>query len=466
MISRWKLENYKDKLAIVDLLGQESSYGDLINLANQISNKVRKQSLVFLLAENMLESIASYLAFFRAKSVTALIDPDIDPSVLSQIISRFKPNYIFVNREKILPDQNWDASWVGTDFQLLKTHYSNSHSIHSELALLISTSGSTGSPRFVRQSYQNTTNNVDAIAKYLQITDTDRAITSLPMHYTYGLSIINSHLYKGASIVLTKSSVIQKDFWKLIQDHHVTSFAGVPYTFEILQKLKFEDIELPSLRYLTQAGGGLKKSVNKWITETCFQKSIKIFVMYGQTEASPRMSYVPWEYAQSKMGSIGLPIPGGSLSLEDEMGNLIKSADTPGELVYKGKNVTLGYAESVDDLDKGDENLGILRTGDIATRDKDGFYFISGRKNRFLKMFGKRVSLDQLEQMINEAGYASVCAGTDDNLEIYVTEPQHKEDLKVFLRLKTTIPIHGIKIYLIKKIPRSVSGKIRYAELG
>ena len=182
-------------------------------------------------------------------------------------------------------------------------------------------------------------------------------------------------------------------------------------------------MELPSLRYLTQAGGRLGRELAEEFNAICEEKGIRLIVMYGQTEATARMSYLPWEDAGRKAGSIGIPIPGGKFELVDANGQLIDGADVVGELVYCGSNVTPGYAKSRMDLAKPDENKGVLYTGDMAKRDEDGFYYVVGRKKRFLKIFGNRVNLDEVENLLKKEGIENACTGQDDRMVVFLTDP-------------------------------------------
>ena len=223
-------------------------------------------------------------------------------------------------------------------------------------------------------------------------------------------------------------------------------------------------MELPSLRVLTQAGGKLSPELSEEFAKICEQKGIKFYVMYGQTEATARMSYLPSEYAISKAGSIGFPIPGGKFSLINESGEVITQSNIPGELIYSGDNVTMGYAQSCYDLSKGDENSGHLSTGDIAIFDDDGFYYITGRKKRFLKLFGSRVNLDEVEQLLNNSGIECACTGADDKLIIYTTDPKI-EDARDFVLSHTDINSKGFSVVYIETIPRNESGKVLYGSL-
>jgi len=288
------------------------------------------------------------------------------------------------------------------------------------------------------------------------------------MSYTYGLSIINSHLWEGASIILTQKALVQKEFWHQFKEYGATSFGGVPYIYEMLEKLRFFRMDLPVLRTMTQAGGKLSPELHRRFAEYAQTNGKKFIVMYGQTEATARMSYLPAEKSLEKYGSMGIAIPGGEFSLIDVDGNVITEPEVIGELVYKGANVTLGYAESGADLIKGDERGGVLLTGDMAKRDADGYYYIVGRKKRFLKIFGSRVNLDETERLLNDAfeGLSCACGGVDDRMKIFITDTAASDKVKKFLTEKTGINHIAFNVVVIDKIPRNETGKILYSELN
>ena len=260
--------------------------------------------------------------------------------------------------------------------------------VHEKLALLLATSGSTGSPKLVRLSRENVESNARAIREYLKLDETERPITTLPMQYTYGLSILNSHLLAGGCILMTKESCVQEGFWKFFREQKATSLGGVPYTYQILKRLRFFEQEFPWLRSMTQAGGKLPADLVTEVGTWAQARGIRFYVMYGQTEATARMSYLPPEDCLKKPGSIGIPVPGGKFSLLGEDGEPVCGTGVDGELIYEGANVSLGYAKNKEDLMRGDENRGVLHTGDIARRDADGYYYIAGRKKRFIKLYG------------------------------------------------------------------------------
>ena len=460
------LGKYSSNIALITEQSEQVSYKELLGAADNIGKQIKKRCLVFAICKNSFESVAGYIGFMRSRAVLALINDTIDNILFAKLLEVYKPEYIYLPTEKSGLKINCTIVHSYGSYTLLKTDYNINYALHDDLALLLSTSGSTGSQKLVRQSYKNIYSNANAIAQYLEITNADRSITTMPMSYTYKLSIINSHLLKGASMILTEATLMEKCFWEMIKNCKATTFGGVPYLYEMLKKLRFGQMNLPSLKYITQAGGRLSRELAVEFADICEQKNMRFFTMYGQTEATARMSYLPWEYACKKAGSIGIAIPGGKFWLEDENSNVIEESDTLGELVYQGENVTLGYAENCFDLCKGDENRGVLRTGDVAKWDTDGFYYIVGRKKRFLKMFGHRVSLDEVEQLIRTAGYDCACAGTDDSLKIYVTNLNDKNRIKDYIVDHIGINQAGFGFVNIDKIPRNESGKVLYSALG
>lgn len=458
------ISRYSERIAIITENGKNITYKELVDTADRITAPIAERSLVFLVCENCFESIAAYIGFLRKRVVPVLINPKIDDDMLRYLLDSYKPQYIFCPAD-------WHASGDETEvsgsYHLLKTENTNAPEMNPELAVLITTSGSTGSPKLVMQSYKNIIANANSIAEYLDITEDDRAITTMPMSYTYGLSIIQSHLLKGAAIITTEKTLMDKGFWALLKEQKATTFGGVPYIYEMLKRLRFGRMDLPSLRYITQAGGKLSKELALEFSEICRDKGMKLIIMYGQTEATARMAYLPWEYAFAKAGSMGVPIPGGKMKLIDVNGEEITEPDVTGELVYEGDNVTLGYALCAADLSNPDQRHGVLQTGDMAKRDCDGFYTIVGRKKRFLKLFGNRVNLDETEGILNKEGIHCVCGGRDDLMKIYIVGADEAIMKKAvdFISEKLGLNRSAFSAVAIDDIPRNDSGKVLYSKL-
>lgn len=331
----------------------------------------------------------------------------------------YKPSYIFCEKNKIRNDNLYKSILKYKSYILFERKKNEENVLNKDLMLLMSTSGTTGSPKFVRQSYLNVLSNTKKIIKYLNIKSQDITITSLPISYVYGLSVINTHLLAGATIVLTNRSMVEKKFWDLIATFKVNNFSGVPYNYSIIEKISKKGLP-SSLKYTTQAGGKMNRILIKNIINIYKKHEIKLIQMYGAAEATSRMSYLNWKYADKKIGSIGKPIPGGSFYLIDKKEKKFKKKFKKGELVYQGKNVCMGYAESLRDLSLPDLNKGLLKTGDIAYKDNNGFYFIVGRKNRYTKIYGIRVDLSELESILSKRDIDVIMKEGDENkIEVY-----------------------------------------------
>jgi long-chain acyl-CoA synthetase len=461
----FEAEHPASNIAVITDAGVHLTYGEISNFSRSINDLLPYRCLVFCLAQNTLGSYCGYLSFISNAIVPVMIDSGMDRRFLEELIETYKPEYLWLPNNRVNEFTNGPILFSKYNYSLVKLNANTIFTLHKDLAILLATSGSTGSPKFVRISYENLKANAIAIADFLSIDEQERPITTLPMHYSFGLSIINSHLLKGATILLTSKTLIEKDFWTFLKDQKASSLSGVPYTFEILKKLKFSQMDLPFLKTLTQAGGRLKEDVNKEISEHAIHSGKRFFVMYGQTEATARMSYLPPQYSISKQGSIGFPIPGGEFHLIDNNGNTIQEPDITGELVYKGKNVSMGYAVSGDDLKKGDENQGVLFTGDLAKKDEDGFYSITGRKKRFVKLYGNRLNLDETERLLEKIIPDCACTGKDDQLAIYITDRARLSEIQHYIAAKTGIHPTAFSVRHCEEIPKNKAGKIIYSKL-
>ena len=463
----WKLNKFKNNTAVITESGQKITYEELDAHCQSLTDKIGRRCLVFNLCRNETASLAGYTGFLNAKIVPLMLKADLDKDLLKSFIITYKPDYLHVPSDMAAAFTDSREIYKNLGYSLIKTPYNNEFELHDELALLLTTSGSTGSPKLVRQSYKNIEANTKSIVKYLNIEETERAITTLPMNYTYGISIINTHLMTGACLILTEKGLMQKEFWQQLKENKATSFGGVPYTYEMLERLRFFRMDLPSLKYLTQAGGKLSPDLHEKFAKWAIENDKKFIVMYGQTEATARMAYLPCEKSLEKYGSMGIAIPGGKFSLIDENGEEITTPETVGELVYEGDNVTLGYAQCGEDLKKGDERGGRLVTGDMAKFDKDGFFYIAGRKKRFLKIYGNRVNLDETERLIksNFKDIDCACTGIDDKMDIFITNPLYKEIVLKFISAKTGINHNAFTVNIISEIPKNEAGKTLYKEL-
>ena len=463
----WELSRFKENTAVQDEYGNKLTYGELNSEATRLVERVGGRCLVFSLCRNEIGSVIGYVGFINNGIVSVQLNSHLEEALLQNLIDAYKPTFIWAPKDQ--KDQfDWAEPVYETyGYELLRTGFDKQYELYDELALLITTSGSTGSPKFVRQSYENIRDNAQSIANYLKLDAKERPITTLPMNYVYGLSIINSHFLTGATLLLTEKGLMQKEFWNFFKEAEATSFGGVPYTYEMLDKLRFFRMKLPSLRTMTQAGGKITPELHEKFAEYAKENGKNFVVMYGAAEATSRMGYLPPEKAVEKKGSMGIPIPGGKFYLVDADGNIITAPYTTGELIYEGKNVTLGYAECGDDLIKGDERNGRLETGDMAQFDKEGYYYIVGRKKRFLKIYGNRVNLDEIDRLIKgEFEIEVASSGVDDHLYIFITDGAYADKVKEFVVSKTKLNHVAFNVIVIDEIPKNDSGKTLYRELS
>ena len=405
------------------------------------------------------------MGVLRSGAIPLLLELNISQAILDNLIQKYQPEFIVCNKLNLKTIKNYIEIFKLENNILLKIKSKINYKINDDLALLLSTSGSTGSPKFVRLSHKNLLTNTKQISSFLPTGPSEISITTMPMSYTYGLSIINTHIMNGSKIFVSERSIVEKLFWTNLNNFNVTNFGGVPFFYKILNKLNFKNIETKNLKYITQAGGKLENKLAQKIIETCDKKNIKFYMMYGQTEATARISYVPCEKVKEKLGTIGNLVEGGKIWLEDDQGNVIKKINQEGELIFSGKNVCLGYSEDYKDLIKGNENNEILRTGDLAKIDVKGNYFIVGRKKRFSKIFGLRINLDDLEEKLNLKGFDCACSGNDEKIIIFIRESNNSTQIKDYIKKNFKIQDSGFKLIPVKEIPRTYSGKIDYARL-
>ncbi len=441
-----RLEQFGDAVAVVTEAGERVSYTELAARADTFARTLGPQRRLLLVeAANEIAPLVAYLGALR-RGHPVLMGAGDGGAHLQRIIDTYEPDARF---------RKVDGRWVG---ECSLRHVQRS--LHPDLAVLLSTSGSTGAAKLVRLSHAAVEANAKSIAEYLGLTADERAITTLPIHYSYGLSVVTSHLSVGATILLTERSVIQDEFWEFFEAESATSLAGVPYTYELFDSIDLRRKAPASLRTMTQAGGRLAPETARAYAEWASSVGVRFFVMYGQTEATARMAYVPPELLIEYPGCIGVAIPGGAFHLIDEQGEPVEAAEAPGELVYSGPNVMLGYALNEADLAKGRE-VPELRTGDLAVRNGEGLYRIVGRKSRFSKLFGLRISLDDVEAALARRGVRAVVTGDDALLAVAITTGD-PEVVWESLVDEINLPASAICVVAYAQIPVMSSGKFDY----
>ncbi|MFJ2594104.1 AMP-binding protein [Streptomyces erythrochromogenes] len=443
------LATHGDRTAVITADGAVTYRELAARVAATAERLGRTRRLVLVAGANTVDALVVHLAALSAGHPVLLVPGD-HPEAVRSLVEAYDPDVV------ACPDDS--GEWLLDE----RRPYS-AHDLHPELALLLSTSGSTGSPKLVRLSHENLQANAESISEYLGIRDTDRAATTLPMHYCYGLSVIHSHLLRGAALILTDLSVADSCFWDLFRNARGTTFAGVPYTFDLLDRVGFAAMDLPHLRYVTQAGGRLAPGRVRHYAALGRAAGWELFAMYGQTEATARMAYLPPDLAETHPEAVGVAIPGGSFRLRP-------LADWPeedtGELVYAGPNVMLGYAHTPDDLALG-RTVEELYTGDIARRTAEGMYEIVGRRSRFAKILGLRIDPAQVEAMLVRHGVTALCTGDDTALSVaaVATAGAHAADARRIRKLVTSecgLPDRAVRVHVLADLPRLPTGKPDY----
>ena len=454
----------KEKVAVKDNEGSILTYGELEQKVRLFSHLLQPRSIVFIICKNTVGSLLGYLGFIEGNSVPLALSSKIDKGLLHSLLNEYKPAYLWLPTDMA---KSFDYSIAYNEFgySLLETG-NEMYPINEQIQFLMTTSGSTGSPKLVRYKKGNLEANAKNVAKAFGWTDKERPICDLGMQYTMGLNVINTHLYVGATVLLTTYNLMSADFWDYVRSENATNFTGVPFSYDILHRLHFEHMDLPSLTTLSEGGGKLTDERFEQLAQYAQKNGKRFIASFGTTETSARMACLPPELALTKTGSIGRAIPEGELFLIDNNCNVLTEIEAEGELCYRGPNVTMGYAEKREDLQDGDIFNGEYHTGDYARRDADGCYYITGRMSRFLKLLSYRVSLDQCERLIREEfGIECACMGTDQKMDIYITDKGKQKEVLDFISEKTNLFKTLFKVNVIDSIPRNSNGKIRYKEL-
>lgn len=513
------LEQWGDAPALIttDGSGLIMTYDELATLADAIAEHLNwtplSRQVILLPVANSVSSMAVYLAALRSQQVIFPYGQPTDNEFFAEILTRYQPDWIIypdadkaperLDGYRRLSDSGWWRGYTEVRYGLMPDALQQlldkqvvvdtvafhclaaevdqpvvSPSLdemtsplmttlavmpplkhlalpvpHDDLSLLLTTSGSTGNPKLVRLSAKALAANAWQIAQALTMTQTERAITTLSMAYSFGLSVINSHLLVGASLVLSDRSLLDPDFWPAVAEYQVTTMAGVPFSYDVLRRTGAEQKAPACLVKLLQAGGRMNPKMIAW-TRSAFAGA-KLYVMYGQTEATARLSVLPPDEAEAGHGSVGYALPKGTFSIDDD-----------GQVVYCGPNVMMGYAYSRADLVQGDTLESRLVTGDVGYLDPDGRLWLTGRISRIVKPFGVRVSLDDLERHLAHLGTIAVC-GDDTGLDIFIEQGDAdsilvaaKNEVQA-LQLPPTI----VRVHDIDAIPRSANGKVLYAAL-
>jgi acyl-CoA synthetase (AMP-forming)/AMP-acid ligase II len=421
---------------------------------------------VFVLAPLDLTSVLRYLGSWTAGRTVALLDPGLAPETLADLIRRYRPVAVLGGPDEEAPPPYRPVTLPGLGSAWLRGTEGGLVAPHADLAVLLATSGSTGDPKLVRLSRHALAHNAAAIAASLRLDPDETAPTSLPLYYSYGLSVLNSHLAAGAGVIVVDGGVLARPFWAAVDRYQGTSLAGVPHHYEMLSRIRWDPASHASLHTLTQAGGRMRPDLIEAFRVRVDAGGGDMYVMYGQTEAAPRMTTLPAERLADKLGSVGPAVPGGRLAVLTAEDQETDEPGVTGEVIYRGPNVMMGYAHGAEDLARGDEHAGRLATGDLGHLDKEGHLWLTGRLKRIAKVFGIRVNLDDIERLLAEHGPVAAVAGPD-RVVIWSegTDEAARRTLTTAAAERLRLHRSGFDVRSIEKLPLLPSGKIDYRAL-
>ena len=487
-------QKFPEKDAIVSgdrILSYKSLWEKSCGIAHYLRNRgIHAGDRVALLVDNSPEYVAAYYGVLIAGGAVIALNTaaksrdlcnwiehsesqyliaDTRHPELSRVLNGLSKNDINIVTIGHIESDVETFEWNNIKSEAQPPEYCQDFDSTSQMAAIIYTSGTTGKPKGVMLSHQNLYENVKSILSYIDLTENDSIVNILPFYYSYGNSVLHIHIAAGATIYLENSMLYPQKILALMEEKKVTGFSGVPSTYNLLlSRTKLQEFDLSSVRYMTQAGGPMAPAMIERLKSMLAH--IEFYVMYGQTEASARLSYLPPDMLSAKSGSIGVAIPGVEIELFDENMDSVP-VKTTGEIYARGKNIMLGYwrdSEASQDVLR----QGWLKTGDLAYKDEDGYLYIVGRSSEMIKSGAHRISPKDIEEVIQELDgveEVAVVGVTDDLLgqsikAVIVKSPDSNIDKMQLMRhcknnlANYKIPKH---IEFTDEIPRTASGKVR-----
>lgn len=454
------IQRFGDDVAIVDCRKlQAISYRQIaaeIASNSAIVHRTTK-GLACLAIRNDLESILCYLTLLTSGYAIYLCEGANDTSPSIEFISQYRPDLILWGKDVNRPQCSGPHYRPRPSFLNFNVAERNEQQgcINPDLALLLSTSGSSGSSRVARLSYNNIASNAQQIMESLDINSNERAVLSLPLHYVYGLSVLHSFLNAGASLVVGAGSVMDRKFWSGCRATGVTMLPAVPTMLDFMRDIAADSISMPRLNKATISGAPMSRSTRDWVSSHLVAKGLRVYSMYGMTEASGRIAVLPHDEFVTRPASVGRVVAGGRLQLSES-----------GEIFFSGPNVMLGYADCRSDLSRADDLRGILATGDLGAIDSDGYLSITGRIARICKILGTRISLDAVEEYLSADSELAVTSD-DRIIAVFHTENDESDVVArtVHLAERIQIPHYVFELRRLRSLPRTSTGKVDYPRL-
>lgn len=461
---------------------EELSYAWLLRALDDLSVRMDRGTagtLLTIVGDRSLPAMLAYLAALDSDITVAWLGAGLPSAALMDHLVAFRPDYVVADAPILAAldpsggvgggsyrRECWSAAGGRVEIDVLVRAAGRHREATAPTALLLSTSGSTGGPRYVRLSRNAVESNAAAIAQALRLDGDVRAATSLPLHYTYGLSVVNSTLTSGGCLVLTSRPPTGLAFWHRVDRHAVSHVACVPSHLDMILARRPSLLSAPAVRLVTVAGGALAPERAVDAASLLAQRAAGLSLMYGMTEATARVSILPPEEVPARADSAGRPVPGTRVDVEDERGALLPDGQL-GRIVVHGPGVMLGYAAERADLAAPDVCRGTLRTSDRGYL-LDGYVYLRGRVDRVVKLAGQRVELDELERLYADLGPAAAVAAPGERAAVFVEGvPQDR------LRERHAAVCRGLHVTtgtiiarISSRLPRLASGKIDYQALA
>lgn len=446
-----------DQIAILDDKGNKVTYKELGKRAGELEKYIEERGFLFVLCDRHIETLEFLYELLYLNRVPLLLSSDIFGELLNNLIEVYHPQYIYCEKSHVIAGEYHQV--MEMDKHIVMSTGKEKPVIHPDIALLLSTSGTTGSPKLVKLSYKNLYKNAENNCSYLGIKSGQKGLTPLLASFVYGLNICIWHWYCGATLCTTEEFVFSKKFEEFYRKERINNFGGTPYIFEMLQRVQFWDAE--KIEYLNRAmSAGSKMSEKEMLDMVSLMKE-KFWMLYGQTECVGIVSGTNFADCDIRSGIIGYPIGDIKVVIDP----------VTGELLLESRDIiSLGYANSSEQLADCDMEQRSLHTGDVVCTDDTGCIYLKGRMTRYVKILGKRVSLDDIENYLKNKSpdIEFACVGVEETLFIFHTSPDNKLNKEIIRLLDYNMKIPGkfIVCLYLKKIPRNNSGKILYAELG
>jgi acyl-coenzyme A synthetase/AMP-(fatty) acid ligase len=459
----------KNDVAVISPDRSSLTYSELIRRADRFARSLsssRKQ-LVALLGDRDLGTLVAYVAALRHGHTAAWFGAAREPAAMLSLITRYGPDIVVVppSLAGLGIPPGYDHQPTEERVTSFIRHAGDAVPIEDETSVLLLTSGSMGASRAVRLGARAIRANSQAIAEVLGIDSSRRAATSLPLSYAYGLSVLNSHLIAGASLLITDTPATGTRFWREFASAGCASFAAVPIQLEWLAKSGVGWEAVPSLRAVTVSGARIRDALAQIVHQRAEQSGFRFHKMYGQSEATARISVLAHEDFPSWGASVGRVVNGSTVTITDQAGRALPDREV-GRIVYQGPNAMLGYADDRDALSAPDLMRGTVDTGDIGYLDK-GFLHLTGRSSRFVKPHGKRLALDFVEEEFGAVATAAAVGTHDEKTHVFVEGDVSEQICHVRreIAIRAGITPDDLRIHSISVIPRTHNGKVDYALL-